>query len=295
MLTIHLQKHPNVKFTHDCESDGELSFLDVLIKRNGSSFSTSVFRKDTFSGQGLSYFSECSDIFKINSIKTLIFRAYMVCSSNSAMSLEFEFLRNFYQNNGFPSFLFEKCLGSFLNSKYTKKPPQLTCLKKKMFISIPYLGNLSVGLKKELMTCMMKYFPHVNAQFVQTNKFTIASLFPFKDTLPKELMSGLVYHYSCAKCDIASYIGYTTRSLKIRILEHRGRSYRSYELLSDPSHSAIREHAERCNCFIELDNFKILASSNSEMDLKILESLHIKKSDPNLNRMKTSYPLKIVE
>ena len=69
-------KHPNIKFTMDAEKDGKISFLDVSVSRKNDTFTTSVFRKDTFSGQGTSYFSYCCSLFKINAIKTLIFRAY---------------------------------------------------------------------------------------------------------------------------------------------------------------------------------------------------------------------------
>ena len=170
-----------------------------------------------------------------------------------------------------------------------------TCGKKKMFLAIPFIGQQSTTLRKELKNILERYFAYIDFELIQSNKFTLASLFRYKDRLPKELTSGIVYKYSCAKCQLASYIGYTTRSLKIRMFEHKGRSYRSFQPLSSPSHSAIRDHAEGCDCFIEMDDFKILASSNDELELKILESLHIYKSDPVLNRMMTSMPLKIVK
>ena len=44
-------KHPNIKFTMDAEKDGKISFFDVSVSRKNNTFSTSVFRKDTFSGK----------------------------------------------------------------------------------------------------------------------------------------------------------------------------------------------------------------------------------------------------
>ena len=44
-------KHPNIKFTIDAEKDGKISFLDVSVSRKNNIFSTSVFRKKTFSGK----------------------------------------------------------------------------------------------------------------------------------------------------------------------------------------------------------------------------------------------------
>ena len=43
------------------------------------------------------------------------------------------------------------------------------------------------------------------------------------------------------------------------------------------------------------DNFSIIGTSNSNFELRILESLHIKKNKPILNRTIASYPLEIVK
>ena len=75
------QQHSNIKFTLETEIDNSISFLDIKIQRNDSQFITSVYRKPTFSGLGTSYFSFCPYKFKINSIKTLLNRAYKLCSN----------------------------------------------------------------------------------------------------------------------------------------------------------------------------------------------------------------------
>ena len=45
--------HPSLRFTHEKESNHSLPFLDVLVERRDSEFSTSVCRKPTFTGQYL--------------------------------------------------------------------------------------------------------------------------------------------------------------------------------------------------------------------------------------------------
>ena len=49
-------QHPNVKFTMENEHNRKLPFLDVLVDRDNNKFNTSVYRKPTFSGQGLDQF-----------------------------------------------------------------------------------------------------------------------------------------------------------------------------------------------------------------------------------------------
>ena len=63
--------HPNISFTMDTESDNQLPFLDITISRSNDQFLTGVFRKKTFTGLGMNFFSHCSFSFKLNARKTL--------------------------------------------------------------------------------------------------------------------------------------------------------------------------------------------------------------------------------
>ena len=72
--------HSNINFTMESENNNKLAFLDILISRSNGRFSTGVYRKDTFIGLGLNFFSFCPLNFKLNSCKTLLYRAYSLCS-----------------------------------------------------------------------------------------------------------------------------------------------------------------------------------------------------------------------
>ena len=48
-------QHENITFTLECETNNAPSFLDVKVSRENNKFITSVFRKETFSGQGTSF------------------------------------------------------------------------------------------------------------------------------------------------------------------------------------------------------------------------------------------------
>ena len=89
-------KHQNIKFTSEVELNTRISFLDCSITRVDSSFCSSVYRKKTFTGQGLSFFSHCCYQFKINSISTLLHRAYSVSSNFTNLNIEFSFLVGFF-------------------------------------------------------------------------------------------------------------------------------------------------------------------------------------------------------
>ena len=89
-------------------------------------------------------------------------------------------------------------------------------------------------------------------------------------------------------------MGSTLRALKTRVSEHAGRSVRTGRMLSSPPYSSIRIHAEQCDTFVSLDNFKILDFSKNSSDLRILEAIYISKIKPNLNETVSSHPLNIV-
>ena len=57
------------------------------------------------------------------------------------------------------------------------------------------------------------------------------------------------------------------------------------------SHSNIRAHGLSCSSPVAIDNFNILARGNNNTDVRILESLFIYKTRPNLNDSQSEFPL----
>ena len=284
-------KHPSIKFTTETENDCKLSFLDCLVHRNGSRFSTSVFRKDSFTGLGTSFYSFCPLNFKINAIKTLLCRAYNVCSNFSSLHDEFTFLTSFFRRNGYCTYFVEKYIKRFLDRKFDSACVP-SPIKPDLFISLPYFGPQSLKMKDELLSLFKKFIPGKTISFILCNRSNIGSLFNYKDKLPYHMLSSVVYKFCCSQCE-SGYVGMTSRNLYMRISEHMGKSFRTGMYLSHPPHSAVRDHSASCDSQILCSNFKILASASCPLDLKILESLHIAKSKPTLNNMQCSYPLSI--
>ena len=284
-------QHPNIKFTMETECNNTLSFLDCSITRTNNLFISNVFRKPTFTGLGTSFFSFCSFRFKINSVYTLINRAYKVCSTYDNLHSELGFLCNYFKENGYSVNIVNSCVKRFLSKINSTLIAQSDNLQQ-FYCSLPYFGAASDRMCNELKIIFKKYFPNIQLSIILTNDFKIGSFFRYKDTLPKVLRSSLIYQYSCVQCTSA-YVGMTSRNLYERIAEHRGFSSRTNRPLAKPPHSAVRLHSEQCGSFPTSDNFKILAQCNKK-DLRILESLFIYKVRPILNNTESSYPLKIV-
>ena len=106
-------------------------------------------------------------------------------------------------------------------------------------------------------------------------------------------MSSVVYLYSCGQCTTSSYVGQTSKQLKVRVSQRKGCSFRTNNPLTTPEKSNILDHSLTTNPPTTLENFKILACD--KFDLRLLESLFIHKLTPSLNDQHSSTDLLIVK
>ena len=123
-------KHPNIRFTYELENENTLPFLDVNVFRDAGKFSTTVHRKSTFSGVYSNFRSFMPDTYKRGLVSTLLYRAYMICSSFQSLHDEIERLKDIFSRNGYPCRLVDKCVLKFFNKLYQKKT-QSTPFQKK--------------------------------------------------------------------------------------------------------------------------------------------------------------------
>ena len=287
-------QHENIRFTLEKESERKIPFLDMMVERSNGKLDFSVFRKPTFTGLGINFLSECYHQYKINSIRTLIYRAYNLSSSFLSFHNEIELLRKYFNNNGFSSDLFYRVTKKFLNSVYEEKPKTMGPEKKTIYVRFPFLSDyFNKLLCKKLKTTMDNQLPHVNLRLAFFNNHKIKSYFKHKDSLPTAMRSLVVYCFTCAKCSLA-YIGSTKKMLSFRVDEHRGFSSRTGRPLQRPTFSSVREHCMNvCNTLFSITDFEILASCQTETELRITESLYIKMKKPDLNADNSSFNLKI--
>jgi hypothetical protein len=294
-LTYINSVHPNIKFSMETEKDNCMNFLDLSIFRSSTQFETSVYRKQCYTGQGLNYYSFCSELFKINSCKTLINRAYKICSNWHSINNELEFLFRYFKANCYPDYIFHKCVRKYFDKLYRPAISVPTVPKKVMYFRFPYLGLLSKKFQNDLLKLLTKCYPFVDVKFIFYNPRHIGSLFKFKDSLVPLMRSLIVYSFNCPKCVLgtAQYIGCSERMLKVRIDGHRGVSHRTQAPLTVQENSPIREHCKSCKHSISYKDFTILESTKSKFALIISESLLIRSENPSLNRDKSSTPLYI--
>ena len=88
--------------------------------------------------------------------------AFNICSNYHLLHREFQFLRNFFVQNGFPQHLVQSKINKFLNSKYERGQTEEDSPEDNNFyISLPYFGLQSEKLKLELTSLLNKYFENI--------------------------------------------------------------------------------------------------------------------------------------
>ena len=195
--------------------------------------------------------------------------------------------------NGYTDNLFFRKLRNFLNNIF--KPPvrENGPRKLNLYFKIPYFrDNTNKYFKEEITKVLNKYFPQIKAIPVFYNNFKIKNFTTHKEKLAPSSESGIVYGYTCSSCQLA-YVGSSKKTLLSRVHDHKGVSIRTGRPLSSPQFSAIRSHCETtCSNNISTSDFKILYRGKSETEIRIAESMFIKKLNPELNNDLSSFPLK---
>ena len=275
LLSVLNAVHSNLKFSCDFQSDGSLPFLDVLVSRNDDGKAlTSIYRKPTWTGLYMNFYSYVPLQYKSGLVRTLYDRARKICSP-STLPQEECLLYETLRSNGYPPDFVQK----HSNLK-RKNEPMIGPLCKDVYLRIPYAGDtLSSAICKRIHTSMKQAFPSANPRFIfSTRRIPVR---PLKDPVPPLGKSHLIYKFSC-DCG-HSYIGRTERCVIPRIKEHLPRWIQRSK--KGTSSSSVCRHAVECDDFIGRDftsYFSILSCTPFSSSLRILEALFIHRQKPPL-------------
>ena len=283
-------KHRNIRFTCEKEHNNCMPFLDFLITRTSNGFKTSVYRKPTFSGVYSNFNSFISEEYKIGLIFTLLFRTFSIVPDFSRFHSEVCHLKEILKKNAFPIKLIDSCIKNFLNKRLTKKPVTLTAEKKDLVTVLPFLGKLSLDLRTRSRNSISKNLPVCKIKVIFKSSTRVSNFFQFKDKMPYCLHSNVVYKFSCDRCN-ATYYGETCRHLSVRVGEHSVVSPLTGKKSKSKKSTAVKDHMPFCDYIVSIDDFKILATSDSDFHVKVKESLLISLDEPVLNKYETPLPL----
>ena len=143
--------HERLKFTFEIENNNSIPFLNILIIRNNdNTIYTNWYRKNTFSGRFLNYFSNHPIQHKINIIKNLVNSAILL--SNKIYHVDnLNNIKEYLILNNYPTKFIDNYIKKRTIEIYKKNTTTLNktnpVLETKKIISIPFYGKISENVK----------------------------------------------------------------------------------------------------------------------------------------------------
>ena len=120
--------HSVLNCTYEVELKKRIAFLDTLVNKEQQSLQTSLFTKVINTGEFMNYKSICPDRYKIGVLKTLLGRAYSICSSWQSFSEEVERVKQVLVNNNYPMQLLDLHINKFISVDNIRYPSVLYLL-----------------------------------------------------------------------------------------------------------------------------------------------------------------------
>ena len=168
--------------------------LDVRVSRSTSTnvFTTTIYRKPTFTGLMTNWNSFVPFSYKEASVVSMIQRAFSVCSTYSLFDDELNQIRHYCHLNGYPRDFVDTRIAIGL-TKYLKrnnKEPNLPvagCEKQRLFVEIPFIGGQTDLMKKKIQHLTGSIRPDLDVRFVAKPPRTVQTFLPTKGPVPKHL------------------------------------------------------------------------------------------------------------
>ncbi|XP_071579386.1 uncharacterized protein [Temnothorax nylanderi] len=146
--------HPRLRFTYEIETGDSLPFLDTIVIRDGDELITNWYRKPTFSGRYINYFSNHPLKYKINSINNLVDHAILL-SDERFHHANINIIKNILVDNSFPIKLGNKHINNRLRQLENRRDLSTNSERDSTFdvrrcVVIPYVKGLSAGIRGTL-------------------------------------------------------------------------------------------------------------------------------------------------
>jgi len=271
--------HPRLKFTYEIENNNTLSFLNAsVIRTDGGTLITNWYRKPTFSGRYINFFSNHPYQYKLNTITNLVDQAILL-SDKQFHTENLGTVKSILKNNGYPIKMVNKKINNRFNylirNKFNKTNEDNTIERsdnRMVSMNIPYFGNISEDIKRITRNI-------VEVRYTVPKKLDTL-IKSGKDKLDLQRVTEIVYKINCKNCDRA-YIGQTKRHLGTRIKEHKSNIKNS-----SGNFSVVSEHRLNFNHDFDWEKPIILHKERHRMKREIAEMFFIKKFDNNLNLQK---------
>ena len=285
--------HSNIKFIIEIEKENKIAFLDILLIRNKDLVNTIVYRKKTNTDLYINWKSFSPNNWKLETLKTLVSRAYDICSTEKYLKEELNYIKTVFKHqNSYPSWVIDKIIKQVQQAQ--KNPTNIANEnendnKNMHRLLLPYQGDEGCNIIKSTNKRINKLLPNNTKTEVTFKSTKLNSCFNVKDKIGFEHNHDLIYHTKCPEptC-IDDYVGESARRITKRIKDHNDRDHTSHVL----KHSIEKSHTN-----VNTTDFKIIDKNfhNNKRKWKIAQALWIKDLRPTLNTQEKSIQLKLFD
>ena len=264
LLSVLNNFHPKIKFTYEMEVESKLAFLDILLHRDGHDIITTVYRKVTNNDVYLNWYSFCPREWKRGTFRSLVQRAYIICSSSHLLKEELKHLEDvFVMKNNFPIWVVKKILkeekekidnrnNADKNKHTIQTDVKFESKDKSHLLLLPYQGEKGLHLTKSLKRNLKSLLQNtVKANIGFTGK-NLSTCFQNKDQIKFEHKHDIIYLATCPEDNCSEdYIRESGRRISERIIDHDGRDQKSH---------IFKYISEKCCQHFHTNNFKIIGN-----------------------------------
>ena len=134
-------------------------------------------------------------------VYTLVYRCFRISSNWTQFHTELIFLKGIFRKNGYPENFIDKCFKKFLNNVHLVKENLPTVEKKRLLLVLPYLGIISLQTRTKLQQALKGVLNCCKLEIVFKCQARLSNSFRYKDLIPKDLISGVVYKFQCGLCN----------------------------------------------------------------------------------------------
>ena len=133
--------------------------------------------------------------YKISLITGLVDSSFKICNNWNSFHNDIESIKSTLVKNAYPPFLIDKVIKKYLNYKFFSNQNQLKDTSEVHYFKLQYIGNLSHHIKNKLSKLDKEFCKeNFNIKLAFTS-FKIKNYFSYKDPVPDNFKSFLVYIY----------------------------------------------------------------------------------------------------
>ena len=118
------------------------------------------------------------------------------------VSSEISSLKSVFKSNGYPRNFINSFMKNLLDQLFIKNKVSLTVPKLQIVRVLPYTGKSSLDLRAHLRRTIEKNILSCKLNVVFRSTCRLGNLLRFNDSIEKEILSEIVYRYTCSNCKV---------------------------------------------------------------------------------------------